>query len=80
MNRTYYQQMGYRIKAIRMARGLTQAQLGDKVALSRLIIGLIERSGRTYLNDPRLSALAVALGVTVENVTADGWRDACGVS
>jgi transcriptional regulator with XRE-family HTH domain len=77
--RTYYQQMGYRLRATRNARGLSQAQLGAKIGVSQYTIFQVEKVGRTYLDDTKLARIATALGLTVEDVTADGWREACGV-
>jgi transcriptional regulator with XRE-family HTH domain len=79
MSRTYYQQMGYRLREIRKARGLTQAQLGALIGMSSETIFSAETKGRVRLTDERLAALAVALGVRLEDLTADGWREACGV-
>jgi transcriptional regulator with XRE-family HTH domain len=77
--RTYYQQMGYRLRAIRNARGLSQAQLGALIGVSQYTIFQVEKVGRTYLDDTKLARIATALGVTVEEITADAWREACGV-
>jgi transcriptional regulator with XRE-family HTH domain len=79
MNRNYYQQMGCRIAIIRNARGLSQAQLGAKIGTSQYTIFQIEKVGRVYLDDTKLARIATALGVTVEEITNDGWREACGV-
>jgi transcriptional regulator with XRE-family HTH domain len=79
MNRTFYQQMGYRLRIIRKARGLTQAQLGALIGMSAGTIFSAETKGRVRLTDERLAQIADALGVGVGDVTADGWREACGV-
>jgi len=79
MNRTYYQQMGYRIRQIRHNRGLSHAQLGKRMGLSGETIRTLETVGRTYLSDERMASIAETLGVTVENITADGWREQCGL-
>jgi transcriptional regulator with XRE-family HTH domain len=79
VTRTYYQQMGYRLRIIRKARGLTQAQLGVLVGISQFTIYSMEMVGRANLDDTKLATLAEAMWLTVEDVTADGWREACGV-
>lgn len=49
------------IKSLRLSQGLSQKQLGEKVGLSRLAIGLIER-GQVAPSLERLGQIAEALG------------------
>ena len=50
------------LKAVRLARGLTQAQLADKIKLSRAQYTAIER-GRSTANFRHIHNLSVALKV-----------------
>lgn len=58
---------GERIKKLRHARGMTQAQLADKSGASSQVISNIERSYTTdRLRTGLITSLASALGTTVD--------------
>jgi DNA-binding XRE family transcriptional regulator len=75
----FYQEMGRRIKAIRRARRLTQVQLGARLGVNKYALGDMEKVGRRYLTDERLTQIATALGVFVWQIAAEDWREQCGV-
>lgn len=54
--------MALRIKSLREARGLTQAELAEKSRMSRSQLAMIENETRPA-NTLRLNAIAAALGV-----------------
>ena len=45
-DRQFLQQVGFRIRELRTARGLTQAQLANSCGLHRTFIGSVERGER----------------------------------
>jgi len=57
--------LGARIKALRMKRGMTQEQLAAKAGLSRIYIAKLEASERMSPSFPALERIARALGVKV---------------
>lgn len=66
-------QMGNKIKPIRVARGLTQEQLGDLVNTSKTQISRLENGSRK-LSQEWLSRLAAVLDCTVGDVIGEpGW-------
>ncbi len=54
-----------RIKRFRMLRGLTQAQLADKIGISRGLEASYE-SGRIRLYDDMVARFALALGISAD--------------
>jgi len=56
-----------RIKEIRVAKGMTQVELAEKLGLSQAEISRKE-SGTTTVETSQLYAFAVALGVTVSDL------------
>lgn len=70
--------LGGRIRTLRVARGLTQAQLADLAQVSRQLVGAVEADRHL----PRVDAaarLAAALATTVEDLLAAETREAVGV-
>lgn len=70
--------LGDRVRTLRLARGLTQAQLAELAAVSRQLVGAVEADRHL----PRVDAaarLAAALSTTVEQLLAPSTRDALGV-
>ena len=78
-DRAHFAEMSRRLRAIRHARRLTQAQLSVRADLGVYIITMIEGYGAVYLRAERMTALATAMGVTVDDVQAEDWRARCGV-
>lgn len=70
--------LGDRIRSLRLARGLTQAQLAELAQVSRQLVGAVEADRHL----PRVDAaarLAAALSTTVEELLAQGTREVVGV-
>ena len=70
--------LGDRVRALRLARGLTQAQLAELAGVSRQLVGAVEADRHL----PRVDAairLAAALSTTVEELLAPDTREAVGV-
>lgn len=63
--------LGKRIRRLRRALDLTQAQLGAQVGIAQNSVSAIE-SGTIRPSAGTLGALAGALGVTVDDLTAPG--------
>ncbi len=64
----YQHGLGRRLKALRKASGMTQAQVGDRLDVSRVAIGYFEQGRRT----PSLMTLydlAKLYGVTISELT-----------
>jgi transcriptional regulator with XRE-family HTH domain len=69
--RAFLQQIGERVRARRLARHLTQAQLGDACGLHRTFVGSVER-GERNISVLNLRVIARALRVPVAALlTAD---------
>jgi transcriptional regulator with XRE-family HTH domain len=69
-DRRFLQHLGSRVRDFRIARRLTQAQLGDACGLHRTFVGSVERGERNVaiLSLRRIaSALRVPLAKLVEN-------------
>jgi transcriptional regulator with XRE-family HTH domain len=70
-------ELGARIKTLRIARGLTQRVLADRVGLERTSITNIE-AGRQHMPTNRLHAIGQALGCAVrvefDPLQGDGAR------
>lgn len=62
--------MGLKIREIREAKGLTQAELAELSELSDRTISRIE-VGRGYPEFSTITAIATALGVTLDYLTKD---------
>jgi len=60
-------QIGARIKRFRLKRGFSQAELAEKVGLSREAIAAYE-SGRVHLLDDMVARLAVALSISSDEL------------
>jgi transcriptional regulator with XRE-family HTH domain len=60
-------QVGARIKRFRVKRGFSQAELAEKVGLSREAIAAYE-SGRVHLLDDMIARLAVALTASADEL------------
>ena len=59
--------MALRIKELRLAKGMTQADLAGRAGLSRSQLAMIESETRPA-NTLRLNAIAAALGVKLETL------------
>ncbi len=57
--------LGVLVKQLREAKGLTQAELAEKAAISREYVALMESGGRANPTMDVLKRLAKALKVTV---------------
>ena len=79
-DRQYYAEMGKRIRAIRKARKMTQAQLGASIGKNAYTIHAAEKYGAAYLRQPLLETIAAALNLEAWQICADDWREQCGVS
>lgn len=66
--------LGRRIRLVRLTRGYTQEELGDRASIAKNSIGMIER-GETNVGVAYLWPLASALGVQVRDFFPDGSRD-----
>ena len=67
--------MGRRVKALRLARKLTQEQLGERASLSYKFVGEIERG----IGNPTIETLAniaTALGVNIVDLVNEVSREA----
>jgi transcriptional regulator with XRE-family HTH domain len=60
-------QIGARIKRFRLKRGFSQAELAEKIGLSREAIAAYE-SGRVHLLDDMVARLAVALSISSDEL------------
>lgn len=70
----YTAPMTLRIRELRKARRLSQEELADKAGLSRSQLSEIETETKPA-NTLRLSAIAAALGVPVEQLFEDSARE-----
>ncbi len=70
--------LGDRIRALRSARGLTQAQLAELAQVSRQLVGAVEADRHLPRVDAALR-LAAALSTTVEDLLSADTTDAVGV-
>ena len=60
--------MGYKIKEIREAKGITQEELARSSGISRVTISGLENGTERATTTKTLTALANALGVPVEQI------------
>ena len=60
--------MGYKIKEVREAKGMTQEELSEKSGVSRGTISALENGSTRSTSTKTLVNLAKALGTTVENI------------
>jgi len=68
---TFKRRFGRRLKVLRVARGLTQGQLGARSGMHRTFIGNLERAQRG-VNVDRLPDLAAALGLEPRDLIPRG--------
>jgi transcriptional regulator with XRE-family HTH domain len=69
----FLRSLGDRLRERRLARGLTQAQLGAQCALHRTFIGSVER-GERNVSVLNLRQIAKALRVPLADLFADAPR------
>src|SRR5690349_17547072 len=62
--------LGARIRALRLARGWTQAQRADRAQVSATYISMLERGRDVHPTAPALGRLAVALDVRLADLVA----------
>ena len=67
--------MGERIKETRIAKGLSQEELGAMIGIQKSGIAKYENGRVQQISPERLERLAIALGVTVDYLTANMERD-----
>lgn len=60
--------MGYRIKEVREAKGITQEQLSVKSGISRATISALENGTARTTTTKTLVSIAVALGVSLDKI------------
>ena len=75
-DRSHYQEMGQRIRTVRRARGITQAQLGACIDRHQSTIIAMEH-GRISISPAHLGAICVALDVSVTQLRSADWRRLC---
>ena len=68
--RRFLEHIGYRVRELRAAAGLTQAQLGEKCGLHRTFVGSVER-GERNVAVLSLKRIAAALRTTPAELLAD---------
>ena len=61
---------GARVRALRVARGLSQEELAQNAGLHRTYVGGIER-GERNISLVNIKKLAAALGVTLDSLMKD---------
>lgn len=61
--------LGHRVRALRVANGITQQDLADRVGLSRTSITNVEAGQQGDIGVMKLIAFAEALGTTVTDLT-----------
>lgn len=59
--------LGYKIRILRMEKGISQEKLAEISDLNRSFIGLLER-GETNITVKNLESVANALGVDIKNL------------
>lgn len=69
-DRRFLERVGFRIRELRQAAGLTQAQLADKCGLHRTFVGSVERGERNVAL-LSLRRIAQALRTTPAELLAD---------
>lgn len=70
--------LGERVRALRLARGLTQVELAELAQVSRQLVGAVEADRHLPRADAAVR-LAAALSTTVEELLAPETRDVVGV-
>lgn len=58
--------LGRKVEKVRRLRGMTQAELGDLLSITKQAVSKMEQSEK--IEDERLDKIASALGVTVEGL------------
>lgn len=79
--------MGRKIEKVRLLRGMTQAELGDLLGVTKQAVSKIEQTEK--FDDTRLAEIAKVLGVTVEGlkkyneemilINTNNFHENCGV-
>jgi len=59
--------IGQRIAYLRKGKGLTQAELGEKIGISQKLVAAYE-NGHIRMYDEMIARFAIALGVTADNI------------
>lgn len=57
---------GERIRSARIEKHMTQAQLAEKVGVSRIFMGMIERASEPIMSAKVAKAIAEVLGVSLD--------------
>jgi transcriptional regulator with XRE-family HTH domain len=70
-DRRFLERVGFRVRELRQADGLTQAQLADKCGLHRTFIGSVERGERNVAL-LSLRRIAAALRVSPVELLVEG--------
>ena len=63
--------MGYRIKELREAKGMSQTELSEKSGVSRATIWKLETGDSEITTTKTLASIARALGVTINDLFSD---------
>ena len=71
-DRHFLEQLGYRVRELRISRGLTQAQLAESCGLHRTFIGSVERGER---NIAILNLRLIAKSLRVSLATLFGEKN-----
>jgi transcriptional regulator with XRE-family HTH domain len=69
-DQAFLRDLGYRLRELRQARGLTQAELAERCDLHRTFIGSVER-GERNVSILNLRLIAAALRVRLADVFAE---------
>jgi transcriptional regulator with XRE-family HTH domain len=67
-------QFGSHLRKLRKAKGLTQAELAEKIGITQSVVAAYERGAKKPEMD-RIPALAKALGVTLEGLYGVGGHE-----
>jgi transcriptional regulator with XRE-family HTH domain len=69
-DRNFLRELGFRLRELRQARGLTQAELAGQCGLHRTFVGSVER-GERNVSVLNLRLIAAALRVPLAGLLAD---------
>lgn len=67
--------LGRKIERVRRLRGMTQAELGDLLGITKQAVSKIEQTEK--FDDERLGEIASALGVTVDGLKSFNEETSC---